>query len=429
MPTKTTIDRPFRSYWNAVYDHASGETITSSNPISYDWNCDRVKSGSDNPRWREIIASGGNASSNYTLTYGMLVAPSVRFANIIRTSSGVLQTWTHEGWPLVYKPNMPVLLTTTFNQIKGAAVAKFYSKVADKISPLKGLVFLGELGKTRQLLAGLLRDAMGLYKVLRMDLRVLYGKLRRRLRSTRGLPPKLGRRKRKLAIADCLKRVSNRYLEFTFGIEPLLGDIESTAEALCRGEIVREYINAVLKVESTTVTTTRQGYIYNTCSAQISTITRTKLKSKCRGAIDIDKAAVSNPLGGTADALGISLRQVLPALWELKPYSFLIDYFINVGDLINTAAYADTKFVYANQSTKHETTAEITVGLPLKGDDTRWSYKVVSVGIPPTTVKLTSFRFERVPVNPSIATVRVVLPAFGRKYANMLALAIQALAR
>jgi len=419
MPTTTVINRPARSYRARSYSEKTGQLLSSTVVGPYLWNCDTVKTGVANPRWRTIIAEGGDASSPYSITKKSIEAGVVRFSARIRRNSGAYETWTHEDWPLTYQPSLPGMVNADFLSIKGAAVAAFYTEAANKVSAFKGMAFVGELRGTRALLASKLIDAMRLYRAMRIDVTKIWSRLRAAIKRYRS--------RKKLLIARAMDSVSRRYLEFTFGISPLIGDIENLSEVLCRVEISRVYLNSVRKMSPDDIVTAgRMGYIQNTLTAEVSTLKFVRLKSKVRGCLDLTKPAISNPLGGTATELGFHLREVIPTLWELKPFSFLIDYFVNVQDLLNTAMYADIKFVYANVSTLHTAVTQITVSKPIKANDSTWSYKVVGLNVPETRVNLRAFYFERAKVSPFLATVRLSIPPLGRKTANMIALFIQA---
>jgi hypothetical protein len=53
-------------------------------------------------------------------------------------------------------------------------------------------------------------------------------------------------------------------------------------------------------------------------------------------------------LGATAERIvelsGFDLKAFIPTVWEVIPYSFLVDYFVNIGDMLE-AATTDTSIV------------------------------------------------------------------------------------
>jgi hypothetical protein len=51
-------------------------------------------------------------------------------------------------------------------------------------------------------------------------------------------------------------------------------------------------------------------------------------------------------------ALGLDPVSFFPTLWELVPYSWAIDYFTNIGDLIYGASYGGCDVLWASTGTK-----------------------------------------------------------------------------
>lgn len=54
----------------------------------------------------------------------------------------------------------------------------------------------------------------------------------------------------------------------------------------------------------------------------------------------------SSPTSYAIRDTGFSLRSFVPTIWELIPYSFLVDYFSNLGDLVTSTAVFRNDFVY-----------------------------------------------------------------------------------
>jgi hypothetical protein len=50
--------------------------------------------------------------------------------------------------------------------------------------------------------------------------------------------------------------------------------------------------------------------------------------------------------------LGFSLRDVVPTIWDLIPYSFLVDYFVNVSDILDALSFNVSDLAYGNMAVK-----------------------------------------------------------------------------
>lgn len=366
-----------------------------------------------------MVGNRLDASTVYSITFASVDAPNVEFTADWGYTAPFRRE-VHAGWPLNNQPKLPTLASST--SVKGEAVAKFYQKVSDQLAPAKGLVMIGEISDTRRTICNLLVSGAEMLLRLRRDVRRVWASLRKRLREFRRLTRTERKRRARAAISQALNSLSSKYLAFTFGIEPLIGDIESLYTVLVAERVERIYVNAKAYSSNSSTSSNWAGYCQNTVNVSMEILNESRITSKCRGAIDLVKPQGANPLAGTAAQLGFSLREVIPTMWELTPFSFLVDYFVNVSHLISTAMYADTSFVYANQSTKSEATQTYTTGMvkPVTGS----SFKVYGWNISPTVVRMRRFSFVREKVSPANASIQVHIPPLGRKWLNMLALSV-----
>lgn len=422
MTIRQSPNRPTISNVVTVQQYGGQTTTAKNGPRVY--VCDKISDGVNNARWRAAIANGEDATSPYSLSFSSVESDWVdwQWTYVYRINPNVKRYGRHVGTPIVSADVFPSLPSVpAYDSIRGACVAKFYSEAAEKISGFKGLVFLGEWRETQHLILDKLLYAARL-------LRDLWRSIRRSGRSfSRFYAGLRRRREKKRAKRDRLSWLANAYLEFTFAIEPLIHDIEAAAEVLCgEREAVIPLESFVREKKSTETVATRKYFLVNPISAVESTQTRTHVKAKAVGKIDVTKQAIRNPLGGTATALGFSTREILPALWELTPFSFLVDYFINVQDLLTTAMYADLKFVYAAVSTKARADRIVSVSNFTVIDETT-AIKTLAHNMQFSVVKLSSFSFHREAITPVLARPHIALPPLGRKWLNMVALAIQKL--
>jgi len=114
---------------------------------------------------------------------------------------------------------------------------------------------------------------------------------------------------------------SNTWLAYSYGLRPLLSDVYGACEALGKRnkpfvdvETVRSGMNQRVEAE-----VHASGQYHNSIAGDIVV----------RGQISF---RVSNPLLKVADSVG--LINPLSVAWELVPFSFVVDWFVPVGDLI-----------------------------------------------------------------------------------------------
>lgn len=214
-------------------------------------------------------------------------------------------------------------------QAEAKAASSLYKKLFQAHHQLQGGVVLGEIHKTAEMLV--------------KSARFLKGGIFSYLAEARKLLDK--RRKR-----ESLKKVADLYLETVFGWQPLLFDCKDAAIALGRlsNETDKAAVRAIGFAEDPspvkpTVTSEDQGFLI------YSKLIKYHLKAwvKYYGHLKtLPYEAGRPPAERIASLSGFDLRSFIPTVWELIPYSFLIDYFTNIGDCLYAFSF-DHSYVKA----------------------------------------------------------------------------------
>lgn len=276
--------------------------------------------GSDNPYWRGQVARGVNAT---TAAFGIerdrvrIVGTgylSFKLPGINGNKQSDLRMEVDSGAICKnYQPTVPSTISTT--KVDRLAREEFVSAYRELRTAFQGGVFLGELMQT-------VRMIKNPAKHLRVGLSGYVADVKKRLKM--GNPKGSNSRHRRI--------VSDTWLEYTFGWRPLIRDIHDACKlATAHPFVAMEKINEV------------NGEKYNgaahndqrTCPGAAVLVFRERTRDeyfrsvRYKGAV---KAENSPP--PFAEQLGVSWSNVLPTGWELIPYSFLVDYFANVGKVI-----------------------------------------------------------------------------------------------
>jgi len=130
-----------------------------------------------------------------------------------------------------------------------------------------------------------------------------------------------------------LKIASESWLEYSFGWAPLFSDIKSGARALAEYNLHRRPKETIIvsSVESESDTLSSDLIIGALGTHALCTRT-TSCQIRFKAKLAMDEFSDGKDL---RTSLGVTPSEVLPTAWELIPWSFLIDYFTNIGDLIS----------------------------------------------------------------------------------------------
>jgi hypothetical protein len=398
------------------------QSVDTAGRIKTDYSltvdCYKQTTGVPVPGWKSKIATLQNASSAYDKLQRTLEAPSYSGkATLRRKSTGAMASVTWSGNWLASLSSLAIPAHDT--SVVGSGVGKFYSKAADALSPFKGLVFAAELGESLQLIGVNGQRILKLYKMRHREVKILLRAYRRYIRWRPG--------SRVIATRRVLADASDLWLEWAFGVSPILSDIESAAEAFYGPKVeVRTVSCRFSGGKKVTFQSISKSFMPNNAAVyDVRTLLTKETDVRYKGALKCELPSRENPLRGSAERYGISFRQFVPTLWEITPWSFLVDYFVNVGQTLNAVAYHDAEWIYAVKTARTVSTLSyVSRWNPGPGDNT-WA--VTSCPAGSWSGKQTASRLNRSTLSIADAGLHVSYPPLGLKWANMLALALSKL--
>lgn len=313
------------------------------------------------------------------------------------------------------------------------ALSRLYSRIREYSYGINGLQFLGELRQTIQMIRN---PAQALFKNTEKYLSTLKS-TRKEINSTvrmkKSETPKAHRVRKANAVKDAM---SGSWLEYKFGLLPLVSDVQDIAttaleisepkyvKTVFRGasKPVFGYSSLVKSYNSTTLSST--GAIRQWVDYGVKTQASVRYVAGFKRTVDLPREG----LGFLAQSFGFQLQNFVPTLWELFPWSFLIDYFVNVGDVLEAATTDVSGLVYCTKTTKQTSTFECQAKLG------GYNYGKPGWNCYPLTGKIVDYRkFERVTlvrtVHPTIPMPSLTFSIPGSdssKWYNMSALLAQA---
>jgi len=209
------------------------------------------------------------------------------------------------------------------------AIVRFY-QAADRVSTtLQGMVVAGEMRST-------LRMIQSPAKALRQGLTNYLSHVKKR-------GPRVPRRHRR-------RFLSESWLEYSFGWVPLINDIEDGMKALSKGNPARAFAPVSGFAENKRFTN-GSPVSYNHGPMSVRFLMKKDESSTVRyfGVVYTD---VETPAYLKASNYGFKPSLFIPTLWELVPYSFLVDYFTNIGDVLFAWSFHRRSLKWASKTTR-----------------------------------------------------------------------------
>jgi hypothetical protein len=286
-------------------------------------------------KWREKISKGSDAGSAYSRTAYRYKSSSgvATVKSVHRLDSAVKRDVTVFG---VINPNQSIS-PLSISSPEGEALSRLYNSIKNKQEGMNGLLILGELRETIKMLR---RPGEGLLNLFSDYLGTAKG-----LRET--WSRKKGNNRKRFE-----KAASDLWLEYSFGWKPLISDVRDIATTVAR----IAYDNALR--------TDRARGIAGTEGAQVDAPfldagpvpsdpaprflnarrRRSEISVKYIAGIRASTYGPTDRFTELSRETGLTLSNFVPTVWNLIPYSFLVDYFVNIGDCLESV-FTDTSGV------------------------------------------------------------------------------------
>jgi hypothetical protein len=158
-----------------------------------------------------------------------------------------------------------------------------------------------------------------------------------------------------------------------------------------------------------------------------------KQKVKFRGCYMRERSEIKNLSESQklADTFGVNAREFIPAAWELMPWSFLIDYFSNIGDILEQTFVSLENMRWINKTVVDESLTEIHSNLNHARTAAAiffagWSQIVSSSPGADARVSVNRVGFSRGAGGLYVSPFVLEIPGSLQKWLNITALGIQA---
>lgn len=215
------------------------------------------------------------------------------------------------------------------------AKKKFFQEIRDKRTAFEGMTFIGELGETLRML----RKPLGGFRRGLDDYVDTVKKRSRNIKRRRGESRDSSLRRINSMLADT-------WLEKSFGWAPMINDVKNIGEVLERqidryeSLYQRYYVQSIVDVPTGEIPLTTDlsflaGLKAYGWSYKARCVFYTRHSVRYYGQV---YTAAQRSADVVRKTMGFTANDFVPTVWELIPYSFLADYFANIGDLISMAS-------------------------------------------------------------------------------------------
>lgn len=298
-----------------------------------------------------------NLAMNYSLTDRNCIA-----VKTITPGRGVYKTYSNRVPALPYNAWINSGLFQKTISIQNRAVSRFQAELGENASLGAALATVPE---SFAMIATRLASITGAYRNLRK------GRFKKALSdlNVRPLP------KHKNTKLTRPKDASALWLEYWFGWAPMIGDIYAACNVVCD-----EF--PPVTVKGTATIPVMEKYVTNKWGGRSTDWLFGKVHAKAQASV-----RVTNPNLFLLNKLG--LLNPATVAWELVPFSFMVDWFGNIGDVLNDwTAYAgleltDAFTTIALKSVIQRDESWVSSGIPEAYESTHKFYRVErTLGVP-----------------------------------------------
>jgi len=317
---RTSFVSPKSVSWNDTKSwDGAGNQSSSNTQVRSGVNFDYVNtfSGVSNPFWKDEIRQGrnaGTAASGGRTTYEIGFFSAFMEAYDASIPPNRYQSEWY-GHPFVDLPSGPAPQSSTVTSVTNRAISRFLDHADNARSSVESGQDFGEV---RESLTSLVNPLSSLRRHV-----LSYFPSLKKVRAKYRKP------------IDLKKALADTYLEWTFGWKPLSSDIAQAYVGLQNRN--RQFQLVPIHGSAKERFSGSQSSVLNAVDSQSLLEQRTNTRSYSEYSVKFRGVVKTGAVNGSISAgqvLQLDLPHFLPTAWDLLPYSFIVDYFTNVGDVI-----------------------------------------------------------------------------------------------
>jgi len=311
---------------------------TNQSSVTYNVRSN-TRSGVRNPQWRDQVKLGTNATTpfsgvdariNKLVPLSVVTIGVMQAGDVAATQSGV--SYSISGFPAytsIFTPNAD-------SSVQTRVINRCISKFLDACDEARSSIEAGQdIGEYRETLESIHRPLGSMQDKLRVYLN------------------QLTKASRSIKRGPALRKViADTYLEFRFGINPLVDDVAKII-ADCgrfRFPVIPVHAAAHERYQGSASITTL-GNMGDYPSNQIGIRSYSEFYCRYKGAYRSNSNEKTGKIG-VLQSLRLLPEDFIPTVWDLLPYSWMVDYFTNVGDVYRGLCFVTSNLVWSCKTTR-----------------------------------------------------------------------------
>jgi hypothetical protein len=275
------------------------------------------------PNWRKLVSNHESATTAFTGSdFGFSKSPgSAQTRRTFSFSPGVILSESYSGIPNILSSILPSTLLPfsggAFTSARNEAISKTYNQIRSMASPAQAGEDIGEAGETLRMIR---KPQAGLQDLVKHVCNNHYNLLKKAKWNT---------------VKRLAKSLADLTLEYRFGLQPLLSDIAASTVALQNRTVMTTYTTFSAKGKSEAISNTLGSGTEGTIRYDGRATTRerytVRYKGQCAETHHLDQRSFNA-------SIGLTWREAIPTLYNLIPYTFLLDYVTNLGSFVSAFA-------------------------------------------------------------------------------------------
>lgn len=384
----------------------SGAESTTESPVTRTWT--DTRNGEGNPYYREQIRNGRQAATIFNgerttfVTRPYLIGQITNYIGSGDPPSNAIEARSHWGTITQSVPSDPSSISET--RANNLALTRVVSKIRDRQTSFQGGVFIGELKQSIGLITNPARAIRGGFNLL--------------FKRAKGHAEKYARGGKR-GKQDLLNACADTWLEWNLGWAPLISEVDSAMKAIAESRIMETprwaVVRAIANDDDISYGATSAGSTQPQFTVRLNNVSGASVRYIA--CIDVGTYALSSP-----QRVGLAPTNWAPTLWELIPYSFVIDYFANIGNIIDAASLNTSRVRWVVKTVRKYRTIESKDWHPIKAPSNS-SFVYTLTTVLPGKLKMQRTTVHREPYTDSLVPdLMFNIDLGGKQWLNIAAL-------